>query len=137
MRLFTAIAAIKNYLILGADATNAYAQSPPPSNPTYLRIDDQYADLHNNKFGIELNKNDVLPVLNALQGHPDSGVLWAKCIQKVLTELNFKSTTHECCIYCGIYKEEEIFICCQVDNFEVTGPNEDSIRDVKQAIEGR
>eukprot|EP00957_Ditylum_brightwellii_P148639 11316494-Ditylum_brightwellii.AAC.1 len=44
MHLFTAIAAIKNYLILDANATNAYAQSPPPSKPTYMRINDQYAD---------------------------------------------------------------------------------------------
>eukprot|EP00957_Ditylum_brightwellii_P039677 3001681-Ditylum_brightwellii.AAC.1 len=42
--LFTAIAAIKNDLILGADATNAYAQSLPPSNPIYIRIDGQYAE---------------------------------------------------------------------------------------------
>eukprot|EP00957_Ditylum_brightwellii_P212079 15366940-Ditylum_brightwellii.AAC.1 len=44
MHLFTAIAAIKNYLILGADTTNANAQSPAPSNPTYMRINDQYVD---------------------------------------------------------------------------------------------
>eukprot|EP00957_Ditylum_brightwellii_P038606 2918476-Ditylum_brightwellii.AAC.1 len=44
MQLLTAIAAIKNYLIIGTDATNVYAQSPPPSNPTCMRINDQYAD---------------------------------------------------------------------------------------------
>ena len=53
MHSFTAIAAIKNYLILGANATDAYAQSLPPSNPTFMRIDDQYAKWYKNKFGID------------------------------------------------------------------------------------
>eukprot|EP00957_Ditylum_brightwellii_P002015 155164-Ditylum_brightwellii.AAC.1 len=48
-----------------------------------MRIDDQYANWYKNKFGIELDKNDVLPVLYALQGHPGSGVLWARHIEKV------------------------------------------------------
>jgi hypothetical protein len=30
MRIFSAICAIKNYVVLGADAINTYAQSPPP-----------------------------------------------------------------------------------------------------------
>eukprot|EP00957_Ditylum_brightwellii_P098676 7516766-Ditylum_brightwellii.AAC.2 len=44
MKLFTAIAALHNYIIIGTNATNAYAQSPPPTDPTFMHIDDQYAD---------------------------------------------------------------------------------------------
>eukprot|EP00957_Ditylum_brightwellii_P145378 11070922-Ditylum_brightwellii.AAC.1 len=44
MKLFTAIAVLRNYIIIGADATNAYAQSPPPADPTLMHIDDQYAN---------------------------------------------------------------------------------------------
>eukprot|EP00957_Ditylum_brightwellii_P131031 9994724-Ditylum_brightwellii.AAC.1 len=75
MELFTAIAAWNNYLIVGADATNAFAQSPPPTEPTYMRIDDQYMDWYTNKYGKDLDQSKVLPVLHALQGHPESGVL--------------------------------------------------------------
>eukprot|EP00957_Ditylum_brightwellii_P151538 11540886-Ditylum_brightwellii.AAC.2 len=44
MKLFTAIADLGNYIIIGADATNAYTQSPSPTDSTFMRIDDQYAD---------------------------------------------------------------------------------------------
>eukprot|EP00957_Ditylum_brightwellii_P032537 2465371-Ditylum_brightwellii.AAC.1 len=82
IRLFTSIVAIKNLLILGADETNAYAQSPPPSTPTFMRIDDQYDDWYKNKYDKELDRKHVLPVLHALQGHPESGALWGKYVEK-------------------------------------------------------
>ena len=75
MKLFTAIAALCNYIIIGADATNAYAQSPPPTDPTFMHIDDQYADWYFNKYGTHLDQKMVLPVLHALQGHTESGAL--------------------------------------------------------------
>jgi hypothetical protein len=41
-----------------------------------------------------LDRNIVLPVLHALQGHPESGKLWKEHINNILTlpELNFQST---------------------------------------------
>eukprot|EP00957_Ditylum_brightwellii_P108535 8278298-Ditylum_brightwellii.AAC.1 len=78
MKLFTAIAAWNNYLIIGADATTAFAQSPPPTEPTYMRIDDQNADWYKNKYGNDLDHSKVLPVLHALQGYPVSGALWGE-----------------------------------------------------------
>eukprot|EP00957_Ditylum_brightwellii_P183967 14013450-Ditylum_brightwellii.AAC.1 len=44
MKLFTTIAVLKNYLIIGADATNIYAQSPSPTDSMFMHIDDQYTD---------------------------------------------------------------------------------------------
>eukprot|EP00957_Ditylum_brightwellii_P076941 5848062-Ditylum_brightwellii.AAC.1 len=44
MTLFAASAVWNNYLIIGVDATNAFAQSPPPTESIYMRVDDQYVD---------------------------------------------------------------------------------------------
>ena len=43
-RLFFALAAHLGYGVYGADATDAYAHSPPPAVPTYVAIDEAYAD---------------------------------------------------------------------------------------------
>jgi hypothetical protein len=44
MRLVFACCAIKNYVVLGVDAVNSYAQSPPHKTPSYVRLDAQYLD---------------------------------------------------------------------------------------------
>eukprot|EP00957_Ditylum_brightwellii_P002207 169793-Ditylum_brightwellii.AAC.1 len=75
--MFTAIAVLKNYIIVGADVTNAYAQSPPLKIPTFIRVDKQCIDWYLERFGVLLDTNMVLPVLNTLQEHPESGALWA------------------------------------------------------------
>eukprot|EP00957_Ditylum_brightwellii_P164682 12538694-Ditylum_brightwellii.AAC.1 len=68
--------------MLGAAATNTYAQSSPPSTPTFMSIDDQYYDWYKNKYNKDIDRRHVLPVLHALQGHPESGALWAKHVEK-------------------------------------------------------
>ena len=82
--MFSAIAAQKNYIIVGADVTNAYAQSPPPKIPTFVRVDKQYIDWYLESFGVLLDKNMVLPVLKALQGHHESGALWLNQLKRFL-----------------------------------------------------
>jgi hypothetical protein len=41
MRIFWAITTLKGWVAIGADAVNAFAQSPPPSEPTFVLIDAQ------------------------------------------------------------------------------------------------
>jgi hypothetical protein len=42
--LFLALLAHLGYPIYSSNATNAYVHSPPPANPTYVTIDDAYAE---------------------------------------------------------------------------------------------
>lgn len=84
MHLFTALAALKNYLILRVDATNAFAQLPLPSESTYVYIKNQYTEWHKRKCGTEFHQRKVLPVQHALQGHPKVGWLWTKLIENHL-----------------------------------------------------
>ena len=76
MRMFFALCAQEGFVSLKVDATNAYANSPPPEQPTFVRIDDQYADWYEARFGVPIDRSMVLPVQHALQGHPESGALW-------------------------------------------------------------
>jgi len=42
MKLFFAISAATNKIVIIADTTNAYQQSPPPTKPCFLEIDEAY-----------------------------------------------------------------------------------------------
>ena len=120
-RLFFGIAAQKGLKVYGGDAKDAYGHSPGPEIPTYMKIDNQYADWYFHKYGKQINRNKVLPVLRALQGHPESGRLWETHINKILkgTELNFKSTTHDKTIYTTEFGGETIYMLRQVDDFAI------------------
>ena len=118
-RLFFAIAANLNLKVFGGDAKDAYGHSPGPEIPTYISIDDQYADWYKYKHGHDIDRRKVLPVLRALQGHPESGRLWESHINKILQgpKLKFKSTTHDRTIYTTQYRGEKVYLLRQVDDF--------------------
>jgi len=42
MKLFFALAAVHNKIVIIADMTNAYQQSPPPTKPCFLEFDEAY-----------------------------------------------------------------------------------------------
>ncbi|KAG7356322.1 reverse transcriptase RNA-dependent DNA polymerase [Nitzschia inconspicua] len=82
-------------------------------------IDDAYAEWYKARFGVALDRNMVFLVLQALQGHPESGHLWETYINKILSlpELSFHSTTHDRTIYSGVFVGEPILLLHQVDDF--------------------
>eukprot|EP00957_Ditylum_brightwellii_P010220 772753-Ditylum_brightwellii.AAC.2 len=59
MKLFNTIDSLRNYIIIGADATNAYTQSPLPTEPTFMLIDDQYTDWYFNKYGTQWDRKMI------------------------------------------------------------------------------
>ena len=63
----------------------------------------------------------VLPVHHALQGYPESPRLRATMIDCILTgpTLNFRSTTHKPCLYCGEIDGIPVDLLRQVDDFSV------------------
>ena len=134
-RLFFAIAAEKNLLVFGGDAKDAYGHSPGPERDTYVIIDDAYAEWHKWKYGVDIDRRKVLPVLRALQGHPESGRLWETHINKILKgpKLNFKTTTHDKTIYTTEFNGETVYLLRQVDDFALACTNEsiaDEIYDI-------
>jgi hypothetical protein len=95
MRLFFALSAAIGFVVMGADCTNAYANSPSPTQATYVQIDDAYADWYRSCHGKEVDRSLVLPVLKTLQGHPEAGTLWEMHINKILNDPDIVYTTHE------------------------------------------
>ncbi len=75
-RLFWAIAAIKNKLVFGSDAVNAFAEDPPPKLPLYLKVDAAYRNWYKKKTNIDLPSDSYVRVNQAIQGHPESPRLW-------------------------------------------------------------
>jgi hypothetical protein len=132
-RLFWSLAAQNNYIVLGADAGNAFAEAPPPDQAFYMIIDEQY-----NTWWTEHLKRPpippgyVLPVNHALQGHPEAPRLWEHHINHILTDkLSFKPTTHEPCLYVkGDSPESIILFLRQVDDFAVAARTTSQARDV-------
>jgi hypothetical protein len=93
-RLYWALVAALNLTAIGCDVGNAFAEAPPPTQPFYMFIDDQFRDWWENCLGRDpIPRGHVLKVNKALQGHPEAPRLWHKHIDKIMTkELGFRAT---------------------------------------------
>jgi hypothetical protein len=119
-RLFWSLSALHGMTALGADAGNAFAEAPPPIQPFYMAIDDQFRTWWTECLGNDpIPDGFVLPVNHALQGHPEAPRLWEKHIVAILDKMGFKSTTHERCVYQKTVDGEKVLFLRQVDDFAV------------------
>jgi hypothetical protein len=120
-RIFWAAAASKNFVVRGADASNAFAEADAPKIPLYVRVNEQYREWWTEKMKRPpIPAGYVIQVHKALQGHPEAPRAWATLIDSILrTKLHFKPTTHEPCLYHGMYKGKEVLFLRQVDDFAV------------------
>ena len=118
-RLFWAIAAIKNKLVFGSDAVNAFAEAPPPKSPLFLKVDEAYKNWYRQKHKVNLAENSYVRVLQAIQGHPESPRLWNLHIDSILEKMGYNPTTHEPCIYIKYTPTETIYLLRQVDDFAI------------------
>ena len=139
-RLFLAIAASLNLKIYGGDAKDAYGHSPGPEIPTFMSIDDAYAEWYEEKYGEKIDRRKVLPVRKALQGHPESGRLWERHITGILEKMGFRSTTHDKTIYRLEYLHkdtetyETIYMLRQVDDFAMACKDETTAKKLYEEI---
>ncbi|GFH58223.1 hypothetical protein CTEN210_14699 [Chaetoceros tenuissimus] len=129
-RLFWSKAALDNFIVVGADASNAFAEAPAPVAPLYVKVDEQYRHWYSQKFpeAPPIPANSVLRVKKALQGHPESPRLWAKLIDGIIRQLNLKPCTHEPCLYyTNDYNNtgKTVIFLRQVDDFAVACETKD------------
>jgi hypothetical protein len=78
--------------------------------------------LQSKRSGKDINHTKyVIPVGQALEGHPQAGALWGKMTNCILKdpELGFKATTYQHNLYHGVVHGETVYICCQVDDFSI------------------
>jgi Reverse transcriptase (RNA-dependent DNA polymerase) len=124
-RMFWAISAARNHIILGADAGNAFAEAPPPIEPFYMHVDDQFREWWTEKMHRPpIPPGYVLPVCHALQGHPEAPRLWENHIHSILSDkLHYKPTTHEKCLYTSgspSHPDQQAALLRQVDDFAIS-----------------
>ena len=134
-RIFWATAALRNLRVYGADVSNAFAEAPPPAAPLFVHVDKQFRDWWTSKGRPPIPKGYVLPVLGALQGHPESPRLWATLINGILVnDFNLRPTTHEPCLYSGQFNGENILFLRQTDDFAVACTDEKVATDLIDSI---
>jgi hypothetical protein len=111
-------------LVFGADVSNAFAKAPPPKQHFFFQIDWVFNKWWNNHFKQPaIPPGHIIPVLKAMQGHPESPRLWEKHADKILCELGLVPTVHEPCLYSGSFNGKRIFFLQQVDDCAIAAPD--------------
>ena len=85
---------------------------------------------------IKLDKSRVLPVLQALQVHPESRKLWEQHTNNILNspQLGFKHTTHDRTIYQAVFKGHKVLLLRQVDDLMIQTDNEAIAKEIFKII---
>ena len=138
-RIFWATSAMNNYIVVGADASNAFAEAPPPKAPLYVYLDTQFREWWKTKGYAPLHPNQkVMRVKKALQGHPESPRLWAILIDKIIQDLGFKPCAHEPCLYVNTkYNGEKVYFLRQVDDFAISARTESIAHEIITKINSK
>ena len=112
-------------IIFGADVSNAFAKAPPPKQPFFIRPDKAFQEWWVNHLKRDpIPHGHIVPVLKAMQGHPESPRLWERHADKILHELGLSPTVHEPCLYSGIFNGNRVLFLRQVDDFAIAAPDE-------------
>ena len=102
-RIFYAISVAENMLVYGTDVSNAFIEAPAPKQGFFIYPDRAFKDWWVHKKGNPpIPDSYIIPVLGAMQGHPESPHLWEKHIDWILWDIGLTPTIHEPCIYSRI-----------------------------------
>jgi hypothetical protein len=102
-RLFYGIAAAENLLIFGADVSNPFAEAPLPKQGFYIHPHRDFWEWWGkHKHNPPLANGEVIPILSAMQGHPELPCLWEKHADAILRKIGLVPTVHEPCLYFGL-----------------------------------
>ena len=78
-RIFFAACAAENFVIYGSDASNAFAEASPPRQGINLHADRSFREWWVWKGRTPLPEGYVVPLLSAMQGHPEAPCLDPGC----------------------------------------------------------
>ena len=118
-RMFYAITAAEQLKCYGGDVSNAFAEAPPPKQGFYIQPDRAFREWWVHRGNDPIPEGWVLPVMRAMQGHPESPRLWEKHCDKIIRAMGFTPTTHKPCLYWGMVKGQKAYFMRQVDDFAV------------------
>ena len=135
LRVFWSIVAMKNWIALGADATNAFAYADGPEGEVYMRCDEPYVEWWNAQHpNHPITTDHVMRVRHGLQGHPESPRLWEKHINRVLTDVQVVNSPHAPCLYFGKYNDQECMVLRQVDDFSTAALQMETAKDLYEEL---
>jgi hypothetical protein len=106
-------------LVFGADVSNAFGEAPPPKQGFFIRPDKPFRDWFLSRYGKHIPEGWVVPVLAAMQGHPESPRLWEKHCDSILKKIGLFPTVHEPCLYSGRIEQDKVYFKRQVDDFAI------------------
>jgi hypothetical protein len=122
--LFYAIAVAENLAVYGADMCNAFVEAPPSKQGFYVRPDQAFNEWWmQHKKRPPIPDGQVIPILSAMQGHPESLRLWEKHADHILHELGLTPTVHKPCLYSGRMDGNRVIFKRQVDDFAIAAPD--------------
>jgi hypothetical protein len=102
------------------DVLNAFAEAPQPKQGFYIKPDKAFHDWWvNHKKHLPIPPDAVIPVLSAMQGHPESPRLWEEHANQILFKFGMHPITHEPCLHLGIIAGHCVLFLCQVDAFAI------------------
>ena len=141
-KVFWTAVAINNFIVIGADAANAFAEARAPKAPVFVTVDKQFREQYKSRYPDvpDLHEKAVLPVHGTIQGHPESPRLWSKLIDGIIKKLNLKPCHHEPCLYYtnNIFgTKKTVLFLRQVDDFAVACQDKDIAEQVIQAIDSK
>jgi hypothetical protein len=84
-RLFYGVAAVENLIVYGAGVSNAFAEAPLPKQGFFIWPDNAFLAWWTEYLKRPpIPKGHVIPILSAMQGHPESPWLWEKHADAIL-----------------------------------------------------
>ena len=104
--MFYALAAAEDMQIFGANVTNTFGNALPSAQGMHILPDKVFHEWWTVYKGRDLiPAGYVVPVLAAMQGHPEAPKLWAKHADRISRKMKLLPVTHEPCLYSGISSE--------------------------------
>jgi hypothetical protein len=62
----------------------------------------------NHKKRSPIKPGEVIPILSAMQDHPESPQLWEKHADDILQKYGLTPTVHEPCLYLGLIEGKQV-----------------------------
>ena len=136
LKLITALSAVEGNILLDADVVNAYSHTDAQGIPIYIIVDDIFQEWYLKHHGVKLALGDCVPILKALQGHPEAGKWWGDLANKHLADMGFMVAPTEPSIYHRKIEGKFInqFLLRQVDDCLLSVPSVQEGMDIFQDL---
>jgi hypothetical protein len=109
--MFYDITATKNLLVYSTNISNAFAEATPPKQGFNIYPNCAFHKWwERHLLRLPLSPGEVIPVLSAMQGHPESPRLWEKHTDLILRDNGLAPTIHKPCLYSGIINGNHVLL---------------------------